>query len=76
MKNKKKGLSAILRVDAQNDAVFRQFVGGIDPDSTRALPLRSDSESEAHEAQIPKLDNQKERTQDTRLGNLSSFVLS
>ena len=36
-------------VDTPNDAGFRQFVGGIDPDSTRASPLRSDSDSEANE---------------------------
>ena len=33
----RKVLSAILRYVTQKDAEFRQFVGGMDPDSTRAL---------------------------------------
>ena len=37
--------------DTPNNAGFRQQIGGMDPDSTRALPLRSGSVNKGYEVQ-------------------------
>ena len=54
------GLSAIRRACTTNDAVFRQFVGGMDPDALVALALRcSGHRAQAREVQTTSHTKQK-----------------